>query len=262
MIAFFISFLLLGCAQNTPIGEEDQSINDSSQIVEESDIADVSVDMNEVQGDLDEENIVQDLPEIKEVVVESNVDAENVLKSQEAGFALSFPENVTIDTGKDAEFSLEVKVVAIADMEDAAPLGFDKSTALLNEKALKETAYGQNVDFAYPASQFVHPLKGNRYAQDFIVFSRFEVCDMALERTLYFIKDEHQVTITLLFPREKIATVLEDFVTTDADNCGDSDVWDFAQLDDLVEAFVSKSAPEEAQSWYDTFENIVTTISF
>jgi len=78
--------------------------------------------------------------------------------SKEASVKISYPaDSLTFTTNSfvnanGSDLLLDVKINKIEDLADQT-LGYDKETALKDEKALKEGGFGENIDFPYEASK-------------------------------------------------------------------------------------------------------------
>lgn len=178
------------------------------------------------------------------------------------GLTFSYPNSVTlIDDPYEAsnQLRLTVEAMAVDQMEEHGPLGFDKATVRANQAALARGAYGQAVDMPLPASQKVRPL-GAAHAQDFLVLGRFEVCDVTLERKLYLATDEWQIVITLFGPVQDMMQGSAGYFTVDPANCGEELIWRHALQKEFYEELISGTAAPAVQEWFDTFDKIADTV--
>lgn len=193
--------------------------------------------------------------------IEKESDLWKHIENEKGSFSMRIPHNVGLN-GEEGEYELAVSVEKLEDMAEQAPLGFDQATAKQNQELLEKGEYGQDVDWPFEGSKKVCDL-GKINAQDFTIFSRFEICDVTLERTLYFINNENQIRLNLIFPRdEKFAELVPEFFTTNEENCGDALIWNFEKQGEFYEMLVQGDAPEKIQDWFDTFDKIVKTIEF
>jgi len=95
-----------------------------------------------------------------------------------------------------------------------------------------------------------------------MVFSRFEICSVLLERKLYFFKDDYQVVISLALPTEKTGLDLNHYLTTDSENCADEKIWKASGQKLFYQGVRSGKSFDLAQSWYDSFFGIISSIDF
>ncbi len=184
--------------------------------------------------------------------IEDKTDLWMVYEDTDAGFTIRYPHSVTL--GED----LIVESDPIETLEGT--MGYNRETALKNQKALQDGEYGDSVDFALDASQRVRPIDGTS-AQEFMVLGRFEVCDVTFERKLYFFNNDHQVVITLLGSQDEIMQSSSVFFATDNNNCGDMMIWDFEKQDDFYRTLSRGNGSEVAQNWFNDFDAIIDTLS-
>jgi len=174
------------------------------------------------------------------------------------GISFQYPDNVDLEESKQGDYLLNVKVEKVSSL--AGTMGYDKVTAEKNIKLLEGGQYGDNVDWPFEASKKVARIdKVN--AQDFVVFSRFEVCSVVFERTAYFFHEGNQFIITLSIPKDLMISRFPQYFKIDKTNCGDEYVWDF----DKQEEFYKLARNGElgmASDWLQTFDSIIKTIKF
>jgi len=177
-----------------------------------------------------------------------------------AGFSIRYPHNVSLGAWEEGKsFRLTITSEAIAGLEGT--MGFNEETALKNMEFLAKGEYGQAVDFPLTESKKVRKIDG-RNAQEFMVLARFEVCDVAFERKLYFFKNNHQVVITLAGARDELRASASEYFATNQANCGEEKIWNF-EKQKLFFADLEKGVGADAvQEWYNLFEKIAGTISF
>ncbi len=143
------------------------------------------------------------------------------------------------------------------------PNGYDLETALLDKKALDNNSLS-NVTIDWPAtpSTLTH-LNNNTYAQEFMVLSRLDVCDVTLERRLIFYYKNHQIILVYQGDPQWLSQD-NTYLITDPNNCGDSKVWDFEN--NTAQTFISDLKNNQAspaiQSWYNQLTQILTTVTF
>jgi len=93
-----------------------------------------------------------------------------------------------------------------------------------------------------------------------VVLSQFEVCSLILDRKLTFFPNDYRVIITLSAPQALVTTEMPEFFTKDPKNCGDNIMWNRDYAKDFRETLEQKQGKGIAQTWYDTFDEIVKTV--
>lgn len=181
-------------------------------------------------------------------------------EDENAKFNIKYPHDVAFGKKEDGkQLVLTVKSEPIDTLNDT--MGYNAETALKNRAALESGGYGDHVDFALEESQKVKQV-GEKNAQDFLVLSRFEVCNVTFERKLYFFNADHQIVITLFADPDAIISTSPEFFTTDTKNCGEEKIWDFEKIPSFYQTLVDGKGSETTQHWFDVFDEIVETIEF
>ncbi|MCK9578760.1 hypothetical protein M0R01_04720 [bacterium] len=173
----------------------------------------------------------------------------------DSGFTIKYPQNVIWGDNQEG-LSLKIESQKIETLEGT--LGYDKETANKNLQSLSSGKYGEGVDFPFVDSKKIISIDGVN-AQDFIVFSRFEVCSVLFERKAYFFNNGYQVVVTLSLPKEKVIQKYPQYFKNDKANCGNNLIWDF----DKQKEFYNKAKQGElgiVSEWLTTFDRIVETI--
>jgi len=158
------------------------------------------------------------------------------------------------------------KISDITDEFPPSPPGYTKEVVLQDEESLKNGEFGYSPAFSLKVSQKVVKIDDKIYGKEFITLAMFEVCDVLPTRTLIFFKNGYKVSIVLqAWAVNKIQSELPQYFTTDKENCGNSLIWNWktdSQLQfysDLVNGTISSET--EAGIWYNTFDQIISTIS-
>ncbi|OQA21424.1 MAG: Peptidoglycan-N-acetylmuramic acid deacetylase PdaC [Actinobacteria bacterium ADurb.Bin346] len=138
--------------------------------------------------------------------------------------------------------------------------GYTKELAQQDIAKLKEGSFGPNVDFGYEPSQKVIKLNGT-YAKDFLVLSRFEVCNVTFEREIIFYRGNFQYIINIMGIEDRIKNSVRQYFKTDSENCGDELVWDFDKQGQFYNALTGGTASEEAMEWYNASEDVVKSLA-
>ena len=197
--------------------------------------------------------------------IEDETDLWQYYESEDAGFSLKYPHNIILNAGNvdrnSDQYSLSINVDNVDSLEGT--MGYNEETALKNIAFLEKGEYGEGVDFSLSNSEKVRNL-GKVNAQEFAVLSRFEICDVAFEKKLYFFNNHHQIVITLYAPRPLFFDNLSDYLTVNESNCGQEKIWDMEN--NKPEQFYSdledEKMPENIQTWYSTFNKVIDTIKF
>jgi len=190
--------------------------------------------------------------------IEHEEDMWQYYEDEDIELSFKYPNNVSLDDDE-GTMLLSVNVEPIESLEGT--MGYNKETALKNQKALENGDYGEGVDFPLEASKRVVSIS-DTHAQQFMVLGRFEVCDVTFERKLYFFHDDHQIVITLYGSKEDIVESSSEFFTTNPENCGKALIWNFEKQADFYSLLERDEGSESSQEWFDTFERIVNTIEF
>lgn len=186
--------------------------------------------------------------------IENETDLWQIYENAKTGFSFKFPHNFAIDE------NLRIQIDAI-DALGKQPLNFTTATAQNNRDALARNEFGEEIDWPLAISEKVKNI-GELNAQDFLVVSRFEVCDVTFERKLIFYANDRQIVFTLVGDRDEIIAENSEFFTTNVENCGDEQIWDFEKQNDFYEKLANKNGGAIAQKWFDDFDAIVATLEF
>ena len=177
--------------------------------------------------------------------------------SGEANFAFVYPHNgLTLSSYSDWEreygdLSLNVSIKAVDALE-----GVMRDTAIDEREALEKGDFGPDSSFSLEPSRKVINT-GDVFVKEFLVFGRYDICDVAFERRAVFYNNGYQVLITLLADKDKIAEGMEEYFTYDEVNCLEEKVWAPDGKDDFYGQLVSGKAASTALEWYETFDDIM-----
>lgn len=176
--------------------------------------------------------------------------------NKEAGFSLKYPYTVTMDE----KVGNLVLIVESKKIEELDYPGFDLTEVQKDVELLKQGQPGTNyVDWALPVSEKIKNL-GVVNAQESMVLSRFEICDVTFERKLVFYNNGYRVVLTLKEDKNNIIDNLPQYFTLNEENCGTNAIWDFDKQVDFYQELVAGKSFFTAQEWFDTFDKIVETI--
>lgn len=190
--------------------------------------------------------------------IENETNFWQIYEDKQAGFSLKYPYMVVLDGEED--LNLDVEVTKIDNLDYP---GFDKADVLEDVQALKNGQVTENSGeyWGLSLSEKVISL-GDLNGQEFMVLSRFEVCDVTFERKLLFYKNGYRVLITLEEKKSNIVDNLPQYFTVNEDNCGNEIIWDFDKQDQFYKDLVAGKGFFTIQEWFNTFDKIVGTIEF
>jgi len=187
--------------------------------------------------------------------IEDETDLWQIYDDDQSGFSIKYPHNVVFQENSN-NLSLNIMTTKISELEYP---GFGKEEALKNLESLSGGSYGEEFDWPLGSSKKVTRV-GSKNAQDFMVLSRFEVCNVVFERRLIFYNNNYQIEITLRGDRDKIIESMPEYFKTDKENCQDERIWDFNKQNEFYFKLFQGKGSVEAQDWFDTFDDIVKTI--
>ena len=188
--------------------------------------------------------------------IETNSDLWKFIEVDGANFIIKYPDNVTLKN--DGNIQLMIESEKIDDLEYP---GFNKNKVLATANSLKKGEYGGEFDWPIIYSKKVRNL-GEVNAQEFMVLSRFEVCDITIERKALFFVNGYRVIITVKGDKNSIVESMPDFFEKNEENCQDNPVWNFNRFDSFVNDLKLGKGSESAQEWYESFDKIMNTIEF
>lgn len=200
-----------------------------------------------------EVKIIGELPEVNQ----EDVSLWQSYENKEAGFSLKYPYTVTMDE-KVGNLVLSIESKKIEELDYP---GFDQAEVLKDIELLKNGQPGTNYsDWALTVSEKIRNL-GLVNAQEFVVLSRFEICDVTFERKLVFYNNGYRVVLTLKEDKSNIIDNLPQYFTLNEENCGTNAIWNFEKQTDFYQELVAGKSFFTAQEWFDTFDKIVETIA-
>ena len=177
--------------------------------------------------------------------------------SSEANFAFVYSHkdlalsSYPAQPGDYGDMSLSVSITGLEMLE-----GDTRDKALDEREALENGDFGPDTDFSFEPSREVVERNGIN-VKEFLVFGRYDVCDVAFDRKAVFYNNGYQVQITLCADKETITESMGQYFTYDEINCREEIVWDHELQDEFYEKLVSKQAASPALDWYKTFDEIM-----
>ncbi|MBD3231407.1 hypothetical protein GF322_01975 [Candidatus Dependentiae bacterium] len=191
----------------------------------------------------------------------SNMETTNswqLFQDNEVGFSLKYPKDIILNQNQDTSLSLTIRSEKIDSLD--YPMSYDKETAKKDQQALIKGNYGKGPDQPLDISKKVRNI-GPINGQEFIVISRFEVCDIKFERKLIFYHNGYQTVITLYGNKDKIISNNPQYFKTDRGNCGNIKIWNFDKKEQFYQDLINGSLSKDAQTWFNLFDDIVNTIN-
>lgn len=196
--------------------------------------------------------------------IESETDLWNYFDDENVGFSLNYPPAMTllnkdeyVDDLYKAYFKISMKDIWIS--ED--PMDLSVEEEVKNIETLASWEFWENFDMIFDKSKNVKSV-WFLFAQDYMVLSRFEVCDVTLERSLLFYYNNKQITLTSFAPINKFKELMPEYFTTDKVNCGEEIMWNLDKQNEFYETLINKEAPQEIQTWFDNFDKMSEAIVF
>lgn len=194
--------------------------------------------------------------------IEDETDMWKVYEDKEAGISFSYPLDVklidsTVNIPDPKEKYIGIRTREIGKVEN--PMDFSKEDDLKNIEALAQGEYGLNFDFALEPSKKVASV-GFLFAQDYVVLSRIEVCNVTLERSLLFYHNNKQIIITSVAPIDTLKSTMPEYFALNKENCGEEKVWDLAKQEAFYQTLENQKGSPEIQSWYNQFGQIIEKI--
>lgn len=181
----------------------------------------------------------------------------------ELGFSMQYPSRIAMigssQTQSPDQESLKIETKEIGKSQNPGDLSPEDE--MKNIEALAAGNFGLDIDWPYAPSKKARSV-GFLFAQDYLVLSRFEVCNVTLERKLLFYHNNQQITITLYAPASKLKASMSDYFAVDTVNCGNEKIWDFNKQGNFYNQLTAGTASPEIQQWYKDFDQITDSIIF
>ena len=198
----------------------------------------------------------------KAKAIENETDLWNFSEIEGTDLSLRYPHNVSF-AGREMQILVESEKI-----DDLDYPGFDKEEVLATAEALKKGEFGDDDIFVLESSKKVRSLSINEQsletinAQEYMVLSRFEVCDVTFERKALFFVDDRRIKITIKGNKDLIVSTMPEYFEKNEENCQDALIWNFDKQGDFYKTLAEGKGSTEAQSWFDSFDKIIDTISF
>lgn len=161
---------------------------------------------------------------------------------------------------------LTITIQKVSNLPTDQTLGYDKATAEKDEVSLSKGQYGANVDFALASSTQVVKVDNKVNGKEFVVLSRFEVCDITFERILIFYYNGYQVMLNLKGDKDKIIAENPSYFLMDGPDCkGSGPEWNYVKSQNIQNEFYQAGMAgtlkgEATGSWFYTWDEVVDAI--
>lgn len=182
--------------------------------------------------------------------------------NEEVGFEFKHPSSFQLST--ESAFSLTEPTIYIWSEKIEgmnAPLGYTEENLRSDVVELEGGNFGDSLDFSNKSSERVVVIDGKN-AKDYLVFRRFETCDMTMERTLIFYKDDFITRMVVSLPVSVIEEKMSEYIIFNSEECSGYSQWDYSKRDRLASILIQQKADPDVQSWYNTFDQILSTFRF
>ena len=196
-------------------------------------------------------------------------------ENEEADFSFEYPSMTDLDgnSGTIANgLTLSVSVKNIDDLPEVAPLQLDKQSAIDDRELLSQGEFGLISSSSTENSRKVFQI-GDHYIKTFAVFGEIEICDVFFRRSVMFYNNNHKVIVSLSGPINEIKMSMPAYFDSSPNSCDPNgnhidditySIWDYESNDniksDFFRALENNQGSGIAQEWFDTFEQIVSTL--
>lgn len=186
-----------------------------------------------------------------------------IYNNPQIGFSIQYPSDTIVLTESQKKDPTKQSIkIRLKDMGvKEIPLDLTPEEEIQNVQSLTSGKFGINHDFPFPLSKKVESV-GFLFAQDFLTLSRFEVCDVTLERKLVFYFNNKEITITSYAPTTTLKETMPEYFTVDEKNCGKEKMWNHQKQNEFYKKLESGNGSEEIQIWFDDFDQIIETVIF
>lgn len=194
----------------------------------------------------------------------NETDLWQVYENKEVWFSFKYPTGTNLIKEKNykiepGESYIKVEIKNIGDK--VAPNDLTKEEDMKNIEELSAWNFGVNYDNPIAESKKISAV-WNIFGQDFLVLSRFDVCNVTVERVLIFYFNNKKILITSYAPLIGLKTSMPDYFMLDEPNCWAETRWKFDKQKDFYQTLANKKASTLLQIWYNNFDKMVWTVTF
>jgi len=196
--------------------------------------------------------------------IEKETDLWQIYDNPEVGISLNYPMGITLlkenEYNKNKEETyIKIRLKDIGEKEE--PMDLSPEDEMKNIETLHSGKFGIGRGFSLENSEKVKTV-GFLFAQDFMTLTRFEICNVTLERSLIFYFNNKEITITLYGPIDTLKETMPEYFTVNEENCAEEKIWDFEKQTNFYEELSNGNGSSKIQEWFDLFDQISETIIF
>jgi hypothetical protein len=270
LVALAFTLVFAGCETPTENGSKSQTSKDKVAIQEQNVKEDSLVEQkDEAKSGSQEQKIISSEEQEfnasgRAKAIESESDMWPLFEDKKTGFTLNYPMNTVLVDNSSLNLNSEMPQVRISVLdigEKVNPWDLEKEGDQKNIEELASGKFGTTGENALEVSKKVE-MVGNVFAQDFVVLTRIDMCNVTLERKRLFYFNNKKIEVTGFGSIPKVKELMPEYFTTDKENCGLEKVWDLKKLDNFYSQLINKKAPAEIQGWYDNFDKMMDTVVF
>lgn len=165
------------------------------------------------------------------------------------GFSLKYPPDVLLndDSKNSAQMRLYISSDKLSDIPEDLPMNMGRASAVALRDNLAK-GVGDTVKIGTYNGGLSYSL------------SQFEECSVLFSRSLTFFPGDYRVQIMLVGPVGAIKASMPGYFAAKSP-CPET-AWNQNKISTFIPTLAAHKGSGAAQAWYDTFDNIVTSITF
>lgn len=196
--------------------------------------------------------------------IENETDLWQVYENKEVWFSFKYPTGTNLI--KEENYKLDQKLsyikVEVKDIGNpVAPNDLTKEQDMKNIEDLSAWKFWVYFDNSLKESEKVVSV-WNIFGQDLMVVSRFEVCNVTVERMLIFYFNNKKILITAYAPTDTLKVSYPDYFMLDSENCQTETRWKFDKQAEFYQSLVDNKWISDIQLWYNDFDKMIWTVIF
>lgn len=157
--------------------------------------------------------------------------------------SVKYPEIPDIDHG------LALTLINLEKLDEA-----DRKIILADQKILNQGQLGTTIDWSLEASRDVMKIN-DKYIKTFTILEQPDTQEVIFERMIIFYHSNHQVIISFKGDQLSIMADMPDSIVNQK--------WiTQSKQETFYDNLIADQAPNQAQEWYDLFEQIISTLEF
>jgi len=241
IIIIGLVLMLSGCATNRQI---EKVIND----------------IKKISVELSSKRVKKEAKNIRELGIKSGQTKKNEWQkynNKEANFSLKFPEYVNVGKNEDSDkIQINIDVIEIGKVNIA---GFNLEELQNDAKMIENGEYGKDLGWSLENSRKVREITGGN-AQENLILSRDDLCDVIFERNLVFYNNNYQIILSLIGPKNQIINNHPEYFKEEKERCQKNKNWAFELQSKFYYELEQKNMTGVTQEWYNLFDDIVKTL--